>query len=357
MAHDYNQLRSLAVRVLQGSLDLEKACQDLAAQDASWMWDVCAGTQRWRGRADYLLRPLAKKMPKGFVLECLRMAIYQKLGQDRSVWPKVVSETVTLVHTNESEHAARFVNAILRRLELKEGDGAEYWSLPTWLWDQLCLERGVEWTRAFAQSCLERPVNTTVNQDGSVAVFQGIFHGDGFVQDISNQALVQEVIALQPRHVLDLCAAPGGKSLGLVQGGMTVTATDKHREPMLRSSVGTKVRVMGWEQVWADASLFADCVWIDAPCSAMGLIRRHPEIKWNRVMLDVEALVKVQTALLAQVWERLAPGALLVYSVCSVMKAEGEAVTAQYVPIKEWLYAPHLTGGDGMYAALMRKPA
>ena len=242
-------------------------------------------------------------------------------------------------------------------IELKEGDGAEYWSLPTWLWDQLCLERGVEWTRAFAQSCLERPVNTTVNQDGSVAVFQGIFHGDGFVQDISNQALVQEVIALQPRHVLDLCAAPGGKSLGLVQGGMTVTATDKHREPMLRSSVGTKVRVMGWEQVWADASLFADCVWIDAPCSAMGLIRRHPEIKWNRVMLDVEALVKVQTALLAQVWERLAPGALLVYSVCSVMKAEGEAVTAQYVPIKEWLYAPHLTGGDGMYAALMRKPA
>ncbi|NDF15524.1 hypothetical protein EB061_09410, partial [bacterium] len=128
----------------------------------------------------------------------------------------------------------------------------------------------------------------------------------------SNQKLVEAVVLLlkdktsaaEPLEILDLCSAPGGKSLGLAYAGFKVTATDSSadrltrvRENVNRLGLKDQIRVEEYPAVY-DSPRKYDLIWIDAPCSSIGIIRRHPEIKWNRTFHDVERMVLAQEQLL-----------------------------------------------------------
>ena len=162
---------------------------------------------------------------------------------------------------------------------------------------------------------------------------------------------------------LDLCAAPGGKALGLAWNGFEVIATDvdESRLKLIRENIQrlkSDIRVVTRNEV---AKLEPqDLVWVDAPCTGSGIIRRHPDVRWLRREKDIASLVEQQLKLVREAWELVRPGGVLAYSVCSVFKEEGaQVIEKAWVKDrirKPWSLAPHeAPGGDGFWAAVAEK--
>ena len=158
----------------------------------------------------------------------------------------------------------------------------------------------------------------------------GFSTGDIWVQDAA-AALPAKLLAVQPgESVLDLCAAPGGKTAQLAAAGGVVTAVerDKSRMGTLKgnlSRLGLKVETVLADAVtWRPAQKFS-AILLDAPCSATGTIRRHPDLLHLRKARDVQTVAKAQDALLDAAAEMLAPGGRLIYAVCSLQPEEGAA--------------------------------
>ena len=412
--------RELAVRVIgkvlsdQVPLDETLAAMSedarLDAAGRAWLLDVCAGTLRWKGRIDSAIDSLAhKKKPTGWLRRMLLVASYQLIAQDRVQPAKVVDETVAAIKREEGEAPANFANAVLRKIadqakewrEMKlpaqatQEEAAAWASMPVWLWGRIEKQHGRTWAQEFAQSALQRPVTwlRTRTPDwqadwaspgpipcsygivggGSLTERTGFQRGDFIVQDISSQVLVNEISSAAKAHfksksllgALDLCASPGGKSIGLAwTGQFKVVASDREdsRMALLRDSVkrsGAPVRVLEPDHV-SDAGA-QELVWVDAPCTGTGIIRRHPDVRWIKSADDLKGLQSVQQNLIRRGWEYVKPGGLLAYSVCSVLKDEGiQAVSdagLRAFLIKEFTLAPHLPpGGDGFWACLIQKP-
>lgn len=167
------------------------------------------------------------------------------------------------------------------------------------------------------------------SRDRAVADLPGFAEGKCWVQDIA-AALPARLLGIKPGDcVLDLCAAPGGKTAQLAAMGATVTALDISAERMGR--VADNLRRLGLkaELVVADALTYApdqtfDAVLLDAPCSATGTFRRHPEVVFSRSEADIGGRVALQRALLEKAASLLEPGGRLVYAVCSLEAEEGE---------------------------------
>lgn len=271
--------------------------------------------------------------------------------------------------------------------------------------------RGEAYASAFCLRALERPqfwmVHTreggaelpaTLDGLGELVMWTGnrvelraIFErGEGFIQDPSSYRLclkVADEIRKRglPHRVVDLCASPGGKSASLAWAGMQVVATDikaKRLERLRETAqyVGRgQVTVRTWEEVWQGGLAGQGIIWIDAPCSGSGTVQKHPEIKWTRGEVEWLELERVQLELLSRAAEwvresatnatRLDPSqtTALVYSVCSVLKREGEDQIQRFLDAyPEWAcewqwHAPEwdaqaqnpnqLSVGDGFFAA------
>jgi 16S rRNA (cytosine967-C5)-methyltransferase len=164
----------------------------------------------------------------------------------------------------------------------------------------------------------------------------GFAHGDVSVQDAAAQLAAPLLIGagLPPgTRVLDACAAPGGKTAHLLElADLHVLAIDSDAqrlsrvdETLVRLGLRARTRVAdaGMPQTWWDGRPFG-AILLDAPCSASGIVRRHPDIRWLRRAADIVALAQTQTRLLEALWPLLAPGGRLLYSTCSVFKAEGQ---------------------------------
>jgi 16S rRNA (cytosine967-C5)-methyltransferase len=168
------------------------------------------------------------------------------------------------------------------------------------------------------------------NRDRAVDALPGYAEGQWWVQDFA-AALPARLIDLpQGSRVLDLCAAPGGKTAQLVKAGYQVTALDNDALRLERLRANLARLNYDAEIVEADAARYAppekfDAVLLDAPCSATGTFRRHPEVVWHRQESDVAGRVRLQRKLIANAAECLKPGGVLVYCVCSLEAAEGEA--------------------------------
>ena len=406
--------RELAVRVLTAVLSdrklLDDALESFAAtqpESRGWLQEVCTGTLRWKGRLDYILDSIAlKKKPSGWLRKCLLIATYQLLVQEGTAAGLVVSETVDAIKKKEGEAPARFANATLRKVtehvsdwrklsaaQAEKGREAELASLPEWLWKKLEKQRGREWAVGFSQATLERPKlwlrskrtdwNPTwakagpipgsweATEGGALPTKSGFAEGEFIVQDISSQKLIAEVAAAVRKHfgartvrVLDLCAAPGGKSVGLAWDGFEVHATDQNeaRRLLLADTIQrtqAPVRVIDYPVDGPVLGQF-ELIWLDAPCTGTGIIRRHPDIKWIKEEKDVPSLAKIQRELVARAWAALAPGCALVYSVCSVLDEEGplawKAIQAEVGEHVEWRLAPQdELGGDGFYGVFLVK--
>lgn len=357
-------------------------------RDRAWLWEVCAGTLRWKGRLDSVIDAGAlKKKPSGRMRRSLQMAAYQLIAQDRTSPGAVVSETVEWIKHREGEATARFANAVLRKIaehakEWRElpADSAVTASLPEWFWNRILYNHGAEWASAFARATLERPLLWVREQENpEPKKVEHVPHsGKWIVQDISSQILVSEVTqilrekGLTNPKTLDLCAAPGGKSISLAWSGHRVFATDVSEKRMVLmkenldrvglsgKNAANTLHLLDRDRISKEAPY--DLVWVDAPCSGSGIIRRHPDVRWLRKESDLAELEKTQLKLLNEAISLVKPGGFLMYSVCSVFKSEGPAQikkafgsTASIV--REWHLSPHIAPfGDGFYGALLQKP-
>jgi 16S rRNA (cytosine967-C5)-methyltransferase len=407
--------REKAIRILTWVLSenrpLDESLGELARDESpagrAWLLDICSGTLRWKGRIDLILDSLAlKKKPSGWLRKALMVATAQILLQDRVAAAAVVSETVTLIKRKEGEAPAKFANALLRKvadgkaewLAVSFPDGgtaaekAAWASLPLWFWERLVADRGETWARQFASESLSRPAtwlharrsdwkpenaesgpvprSWKLTETGSIVGREGFAEGEFIVQDISSQRLVEEVAqatgAGSGQRVLDLCAAPGGKAIALLWRGFSVLASDRGGERLAlleanRKRVGASLEVIPADKLEAMPKKAFDLVWVDAPCTGSGIIRRHPDIRWLKKSEDVKALAQIQTDLLTKGWEFVRPGGYFVYSVCSVFKNEAEAHLVELEKrgevLKTWLLSPQETGGDGFWACLVRAHA
>jgi 16S rRNA (cytosine967-C5)-methyltransferase len=169
-----------------------------------------------------------------------------------------------------------------------------------------------------------------VDRDRAVDQLPGFSDGAFWVQDAA-AALPARLMRLDAgARVIDMCAAPGGKTAQLIKAGYVVTAIDREPERMARLSANLTRLGYAAELVTADALAYApsapvDGVLLDAPCSATGTFRRHPEVVWRRDRSDLAGRVALQRRLIAAAAAALRPGGVLVYCVCSLEPEEGEA--------------------------------
>ena len=178
----------------------------------------------------------------------------------------------------------------------------------------------------------------------------GFAEGEWWVQDLAASLPARLLGAGEGRRVLDLCAAPGGKTMQLAASGWQVTALDKHGKRMERLRANLARTGLEAETVKADALGYVpgkafDAILLDAPCTATGTCRRHPDVLHRIGAGDIARMAELQAALLAKAAEWLSPGGKLVYAVCSLEREEGEAQAEQVALDRDPIRAEELPAG------------
>ncbi len=404
----------------------------VAPQTRGLLHELCFGTLRhaWRLRA--LLRPLLRKREKAQepqVLALMLLGLYQ-LEHTRIPHHAAVHETVAACTVLDRDWARALVNAVLRRylrrreelaaaLETHERDG-----LPPWLaralqkyWNEtqyrrivhswqtppsLCLRinrrrmtreeylRQLQEAGIPARPCELAPAGVQLLEWRELRTLPGFADGIFSVQDQGAQRAVPLLGARAGERVLDACAAPGGKSCQLLEECpdlQQLAAVDIRPERLVRvkhnlhrlgldreSAVELHCADVRRLEDWWDGDTF-DRILLDVPCSATGVIRRHPDILHLRRAADIEANVKLQGELLDALWPLLKPGGTLLYASCSLLAAENQLCIASFakrqrnvectsmsVPaavehLHGYTVLPDAEGGDGLFFARLQRPA
>lgn len=385
------QLLQATAHAVQGTL----AGQSLTPQLAQVPAQLRAGVQalsfhvlRQLGMAQALRARLAprKPAPATDALLCCALA----LGWDEAHAPyamhTLVSQTVEAARRQRhTEAQAAFVNACLRRfvrertalLQLVATDAVAQWNHPRWWIERLQRDHPEHWQGVLHAAQKPAPMTIRVNaQRGTVQAYQqrlvqaglgagqcvagsglvlqqavpvsqlpGFEVGDASVQDAAAQwaapLLLQGWQPPQGVRILDACAAPGGKTGHLLElrPDAQVVALDidgqrcERIEQNLRR-LGVQAQVLQADaaqpHTWWDGRAF-DAILLDAPCTASGIVRRHPDVRWLRRVTDSDSLAATQAHLLAQLWPLLAVGGRMLYATCSVFLAEGDAVVQAFL--------------------------
>jgi 16S rRNA (cytosine967-C5)-methyltransferase len=400
-------------RPLDDALDTRAA--DASPADRAWLTETASGVLRNLRRLDLAIDAYAlKKKPSGKLRKMLEIAAYQLIHQDRVFPATVVSETVDLVRQEEGEATAKFANALLRRIAEARGEWksvprppksataaekAAWASLPEWWWSKWEREMGYERASAVADSATGRPelwfrfadaarmdpslfekgpVEGSArlregDRSGPITSLGGFAEGAWIVQDLASQILCErfsEILrARKAARLLDRCAAPGGKAVAMAWKGFEVLATDPDARRLGLVEENAK-RTGARIEIIADADLARawerrpEAVWIDAPCSGSGILRRHPDVRWLREEKDLAELGKIQSGLIDEAWSKLPSGGTLLYSVCSLFREEGrdpierllKSAGADAEVIAEIALAPDLDPStDGFYGVAIGK--
>lgn len=399
--------RQLSEMIEKGALD-RYAPQDRACAQRLAM-DVLRGMER----ADRLLDRYLRKRPPLNVRNILRLGTVE-LCQGGAPHG-VVADMVALAGGHHKNQKLRgMINAVLRRVA-EEGVGP--WKdlriprLPNWLRGPLVSAWGAGAVAGmekahFAGAALDITVkddaaswadrlgghllptgSIRVENPGQVSALPGYEDGAWWIQDAA-AALPVQLLAPKPgEHILDLCAAPGGKTLQLAASGATVTALDISDRRMTRVRENLTRTKLTATCVVDDALTHEgayDAILLDAPCSATGTIRRHPDLPFAKDGSEFHTLIELQTAMLDHAVTLLKPGGRLVYCTCSLLPDEGEVqleealtrhqgLTVDRVALNVpgvdpgWIteegglrlrpdYWPDLGGMDGFYMAVLQGP-
>ncbi len=325
----------------------------------------------------------------------LQVATAELLGGARSHPYAAVNEAVEAARELGHERATRFVNGVLRRVAatgpLEDGSLGQMTSVPDWVVSQLSVDHAdvaalLEGLRTEPQGAGIRVRPGGEAPEGAVAVpgipDAWIAAGAPFpdpaisITDPASTAVGHAAAARAGDRVLDMAAAPGGKTLHLwdqLLGEGTLVAMDRHRRRL--RSARRRLGKVGANPAWvlgdgrhapfADSRF--DIVVLDAPCTGLGTLRRRPEIAMRLQQGSPDRLGKLQHELLRQAWRLVRPGGRIVYSVCTLFAVESIDVVAGYpaaapdgLPGRSWgkglLLAPHLTGTDGMFISVLQRP-
>jgi 16S rRNA (cytosine967-C5)-methyltransferase len=304
--------------------------------------------------ADCLKIPLAPRA--ALVQDILRLGVAQLLFL-RTPPHAAVATSVDVAQARGFVSHKGLVNAVLRRLSVEvaervEEQDAPRLNTPDWLWQSWSGCYGEATARAIAAAHLkEAPLDLTVRDDvetwrsrlegvllptgtlrraagGALATLPGYADGAWWVQDAAAALPARLFGELAGREVVDLCAAPGGKSAQLAIAGARVTAVDRSTRRLERLVANSNRLDLPVEAVGADALSWrptqpVEAVLLDAPCSTTGAIRRHPDVPHLKVPEDVARLSIVQENLLRAAIDMLRPGGTLVYCTCSLEPEEG----------------------------------
>ncbi len=350
--------------------------------------EIVNGVLRWRWQLEFFVGQLLKKPLKQKDLDVqliLLMALYE-LNECRTPDYAVINESVELVRVSGKKWAAGLVNAVLRSFTREKEDliaaikdGVVRYSHPAWLLEKVKKDWPQQWQSILAANNQRPAFCLRVNQqqhtvehyqqllteqgiESSVIVLAehalklahgmdvrqlpGFSDGAVSVQDAGAQLVAPMLAASESTRVLDLCAAPGGKTCHLLEhypklDNLQAVEIDEKRmqrvtENLQRLQLQDRAQLIIGDardtQHWWRGEEF-DRILIDAPCSASGVIRRHPDIKTLRRASDIEPLVKLQLEILNAAWETLAVGGELLYVTCSIFKDENQHQIAHFLSI------------------------
>ncbi len=372
-------------RPLDDAIDDNQAMQLLSGRDRAFARLLVATALRRLGQIDEMIAlclntPLAPRAAT--VHDILRLGVAQLLFL-RTPPHAAVATSVDLAHSRGFLSHKGLVNAVLRRLsveggELSRGQDAARLNTPDWLWRSWSRAYGEETARAIASAHLkEAPLDLTLRENPAewCEKLQGLLLPTGTVRRQAGGAVtslpgydevawwVQDAAAALPARLLgdiagsevvDLCAAPGGKSAQLAIAGARVTAIDRSTRRLDRLVANFARLGLPVEAVVADALVWrpprpVGAVLLDAPCTTTGAIRRHPDVPHLKTPDDVARLAVVQANLLRAAVEMLMPGGTLVYCTCSLEPEEGprqiELLLRSGAPVARRPITPEEIGG------------
>ena len=371
-----------AVAAVHSGVSLDEALARVPGEVRPGTQALAFHALRWLGSADVVLRGLADRAPPPAAASLLQVALAllwppsATASQPLPYAGHVLVDQAVEAARRRAPKSAGFVNAVLRRFlreQVARVDAAlaqplGRWNHPDWWLDRLRADWPRDWQAIADADNTRAPLTLRVNArrttasryverlaeaglggvaavDGSatvwldrpapVAELPGFADGDVSVQDASAQRAAPLLVHGLPSgaRVLDACAAPGGKTAQLLElGDFAVTALDRDPARLVRvdgtlARLGLAARTVAADALdpasWWDGVPF-DAILLDAPCTASGIVRRHPDVRWLRRPGDVASLADAQSRLLDALWPLLAPGGRLLYATCSVFRAEGQ---------------------------------
>ncbi len=386
--------------------------------DGDLLQQLVRGTLTYRARLDHILTPYLKKSlsrQHAKLRNLLRLGVYQLQYLDRIPPYAVVSESVILARHILGEPIAKLVNAVLRGVAENrqpavfpdfERDPVAYFAVttshPRWLVARWIKRYGIDETRALCEFDNAQPVltirpnalrttpdalreqlalegiDTELSASDLLAVshvghlFQSRAYCDGlFSVQGAGAALVVPLLDPQPGEaVLDVCSAPGGKTTAMAErmknrGFILATDLYPRRLDMLKKNTHrlgiTCVCPLAADARYLAVNRLFDRVLVDAPCSSLGILNHHPDLRWRKC--DIHGLACLQRTLLDSAANYVRPGGVLVYSTCTLEPEENERVVEAFLsahpdfrithPYLQLL--PHQTGHDGVFAARLKR--
>ncbi|MDO4608525.1 MAG: 16S rRNA (cytosine(967)-C(5))-methyltransferase RsmB [Clostridia bacterium] len=361
--------------------------------------------------SNHIKTSLKKVAP--FALENLRVALYQIMYMDSIPDSAAVNEAVKLIKASKCKHLSGFVNGVLRnilRSEIMLPDSNDTKSLsikyscPEWVIKSFKRDYGIDDTISLLDASLQNPavtlrVNTLkttpdkllnlLTQEGVTAkqidfddaleivggisvsnnacYKEGLFH----IQDLASQTAVKILNPTEDEAVLDICAAPGGKSFTMAEymnntGSIVACDLYDSRVQLIKSGA-ERLGINNIESIKNDATVFNDdfgmfdAILCDVPCSGLGVIRRKPEIKYKNIN-EYSDITAIQSKILETTAKYLKPNGRIMYSTCTLRKCENEAIVngfldkhSDYRVKYQHTFMPHRDGTDGFYCALLQK--
>ena len=426
--------RIAAVRALSEVLDEHKNLGDIVAlsslrdpRDNALARNLAYGVLRWLSALEWLAGELLSKPLKKREVEVKRLLLLglQQLWHDQTASHAAVNETAECARLLGKPWAVGLINAVLRRFQREqefflnklEQAGKQY-AHPAWLLKEIQTDWPGQWQNVIDANNQQAPLWLRINRrQADETKLRGDLKTAGF--ETEDHPFARDAICISPaapvtkipgfekgwlsvqdpaaqlardlldphagERILDACAAPGGKTAHLLECCKDIELTVLDRQPQRIEQINQNLRRLGLtaETLVADATT-VEAWWkgkkfnkilLDAPCSATGVIRRHPEIKWLRTSEQVDSVVRIQAGLLTALWPLLEPGGLLVYATCSILARENGQQIQQFlkqnpdavveVPDVEWGTAgpfgqqilPGEARMDGFFYAVLRKSA
>jgi 16S rRNA (cytosine967-C5)-methyltransferase len=426
--------RLAALKVLSDVLDghqslaeSESLSQLRDSRDSAFARHLAYGVLRWLNALEWLSGRLLARPVKKREREVKRLLLLglQQLWHDQTASHAAINETAECARLLGKPWAVGLINAVLRRFQreqeqlLSELQRTEHrFAHPQWLLDEIRTDWPDDWREIADANNQQAPLWLRINRrKADEAVLRRDLEAAGF--DIRDHAHARDAIGISPaaavgniphfgagwlsvqdpaaqlardlvkpqagERILDACAAPGGKTAHLLEScpGIELTALDRQAQRVgqihqnlerLELQAETRVADASSPAAWWSGQKFHKIL-LDAPCSATGVIRRHPEIKWLRSGGQVDEVVRTQAALLEALWPLLEPGGMLVYATCSILRRENSEQVRQFVenhaeavidfPGVEWgtvepfgrQILPGEAQMDGFFYAVLRKPA